>query len=92
MVGALILLGFVVLLGVVVLLGGGADTRDPEFSVGRALAPRAASDAETRYRAASSDAPVAQRIERPPSKRLVAGSIPAGGTLPAWRHPDTRLT
>jgi hypothetical protein len=27
------------------------------------------------------DAPVAQRIEQPPSKRLVAGSIPAGRAL-----------
>jgi hypothetical protein len=27
-------------------------------------------------------APVAQRIEQPPSKRLVAGSSPAGGAYP----------
>lgn len=33
-------------------------------------------------------APVAQRIEQPPSKRLVAGSIPAGGTVRSIRSTD----
>jgi hypothetical protein len=44
----LIVLGFLALLGVAVLAGRTADTRDPEYSLGRVLAPRAASDAQGR--------------------------------------------
>jgi hypothetical protein len=44
----LIVLGFFVLLGAAALLGRTADTRDPEYSLGRVLAPRAASDATGR--------------------------------------------
>ena len=37
---ALIFLAFFAVLSAVVLLGYGADSRDPEFSLGKVLAPR----------------------------------------------------
>jgi hypothetical protein len=45
---ALIFLAFFVVLGVAVVLGRTPDTRDPEFSLGRVLAPRSASGKEGR--------------------------------------------
>jgi hypothetical protein len=45
---ALIFLAFLVVLGVAVVLGRTPDTRDPEFSLGRVLAPRTASGGEGR--------------------------------------------
>jgi hypothetical protein len=41
---ALLFLAFFIVLGVAVVLGRTPDTRDPEFSLGRVLAPRTASD------------------------------------------------
>jgi hypothetical protein len=40
--------GFFVALSAMVLLGHGADSRDPEYSLGKVLAPRPASDADSR--------------------------------------------
>ena len=45
---AFIFLAVVILLGVAVLLGRTPDTRNSEFSVGKLIAPRAASDAKSR--------------------------------------------
>jgi hypothetical protein len=45
---ALILLAFFVVLGVAVLLGHVPDTRDPDFSLGKLLAPRRAPNDEGR--------------------------------------------
>ena len=38
------------------------------------------------------DAPVAQRIERLPSKQRVGGSIPSGRAILTWSDPDTSVT
>lgn len=46
MTAALIFLAFLIVMGVLVVLGRTPDTRDPEYSIGRVLAPRAASDLE----------------------------------------------
>lgn len=35
---------------------------------------------------------LAQRIEQLPSKQLVAGSIPAQGTMSGWRNRQTQQT
>lgn len=48
MAAAFVILGFFVLLGAAALLGWCADTRDPEYSFGRVIAPWAASDGESR--------------------------------------------
>ena len=45
---ALFFLGFFVVLSVLVLLGHGADSRDPEYSLGKVVAPRPASDNNSR--------------------------------------------
>ncbi len=45
---ALFLLVLLVVLGAAVLLGRTPDTRDPEFSLGRVVAPHAASDEKSR--------------------------------------------
>jgi hypothetical protein len=45
---AIIFLAILILAGVAVLLGRTPDTRNSEFSVGKLIAPRAASDAKSR--------------------------------------------
>jgi hypothetical protein len=45
---ALVILALFIVLDVVVLLGLTPDTRDPEYSLGRVVAPRTASDRKGR--------------------------------------------
>jgi hypothetical protein len=67
---ALIFLIIIVGIGIASVLGWTADSRDPDYSLGKLLhprsnPPRAAMSTGT----LPSSAPVAQRIELPPSKR-----------------------
>jgi hypothetical protein len=48
MVVVLFLLAFLIACGVASVLGWTVDTRDPEYSLGRLVAPRAASDEKNR--------------------------------------------
>jgi hypothetical protein len=68
-------------------VGGQADDA-PGLTAASAVPPASAQRRRSRFweNHRPGTAPVAQWIEQPPSKRLVAGSNPAGGTHPRIRH------
>jgi hypothetical protein len=67
---ALILLILIVGMGAAALLGLTADSRDPDYALGRVLRPHPKSPRAVMSTGnLPSSAPVAQRIELPPSKR-----------------------
>ena len=86
----LVVLLVLVALGLLPAFGIGTDSRDRAYTLGAVLDHASETAAATAIMAAPATpaAPVAQWIEHPPSKRLVAGSIPAGGAPRRRRFPS----
>jgi|BarGraIncu00222A_1022003.scaffolds.fasta_scaffold78616_2 hypothetical protein len=80
MTGLIVFLALLALAGAASALGLAVDSRDAEYSIGKLIGGGRGDTSRRHGYPRRTEAPVAQWIEQPPSKRSVAGSIPAGGT------------